>query len=35
MDIHNHTILEILSNPNIDYQEISNKLNKNYCLKKQ
>ena len=35
MDIHNHTTLEILSNPNIDYQEISNKLNKNYCLKKQ
>lgn len=35
MDIQNHTTFEILSNPNIDYQEISNKLNKNYCLKKQ
>ena len=33
--INNHSTLEILSNPNIDYQEISNKLNKNYCLKKQ
>lgn len=33
--INNHTLLEILSNPDINYQEISDNLNKNYCLKKQ
>lgn len=33
--LENHTLLEILNELNINYQEISDGIRKNYCLKKQ
>ncbi len=35
MYIDSHNLLDILNNPNINYQAISDNVNKNYCLKKQ